>query len=81
MSMDIARTISRRRAPLSAPDRRAATRGRPYRALLAFAIVGLALSLGACGKKGDPVLPDGAKDQYPHTYPQSTAPQTGVFSN
>ena len=47
-------------------------------ALLALTIAGLA---AGCGKKGDPVLPDGQKDQYPSSYPQSTDPQTGVFSN
>jgi len=45
--------------------------------LLAFAV---ATSLVACGKKGDPTLPEGKKDDYPHTYPQSSDPQTGVFS-
>jgi predicted small lipoprotein YifL len=40
-----------------------------------------AVALAACGKKGDPVLPDGKKDDFPHTYPQSSDPQTGVFSN
>ena len=45
--------------------------------LLALAI---GASLVACGKKGDPTLPEGKKDDYPHTYPQSSDPQTGVFS-
>jgi predicted small lipoprotein YifL len=45
--------------------------------LLALAV---ATSLVACGKKGDPTLPDGLKDSYPATYPQSSDPQTGVFS-
>jgi predicted small lipoprotein YifL len=45
--------------------------------LLALAV---ASALVACGKKGDPTLPDGQKDNYPATYPQSTGPQTGVFS-
>ena len=45
--------------------------------LLALAV---ATSLVACGKKGDPTLPEGKKDDYPHTYPQSSDPQTGVFS-
>ena len=45
--------------------------------LLLCAVVAVA----ACGKKGDPVLPNGPKDDYPHQYPQSTDPQTGVFSN
>jgi predicted small lipoprotein YifL len=45
--------------------------------LLAFAV---ATTLVACGKKGDPTLPKGEKDNYPATYPQSSDPQTGVFS-
>jgi predicted small lipoprotein YifL len=40
----------------------------------------LAGAVTGCGKKGDPVLPPGQKDDYPASYPQSTAPQTGVFS-
>jgi predicted small lipoprotein YifL len=43
-------------------------------------MLAVATSLVACGKKGDPVLPEGKKDDYPHTYPQSSDPQTGVFS-
>jgi predicted small lipoprotein YifL len=46
-------------------------------ALLALAV---ASALAACGKKGDPTLPNGQKDNYPASYPQSTQPQTGVFS-
>jgi predicted small lipoprotein YifL len=45
--------------------------------LLALAV---ATSLVACGKKGDPTLPQGKKDDYPRTYPTSSDPQTGVFS-
>ena len=40
----------------------------------------IAAALVACGKKGDPTLPNGQKDNYPATYPQSSEPQTGVFS-
>ncbi len=47
-------------------------------ALLALSLAG---AVAGCGKKGDPVLPDGQKDTYPSSYPQSTDPQTGVFSN
>ena len=47
--------------------------------LLLAAMLGTALA--SCGKKGDPVLPNGQTDNYPADYPQSTAPQTGVFSN
>jgi predicted small lipoprotein YifL len=51
----------------------------------AFIAVLLALVIAtslvaACGKKGDPTLPNGQKDNYPASYPQSTQPQTGVFS-
>ena len=46
--------------------------------LLALSVAGV---VAGCGKKGDPVLPDGKKDTYPSSYPQSTDPQTGVFSN
>jgi predicted small lipoprotein YifL len=46
--------------------------------MLALAVVA---ALVACGKKGDPTLPNGQKDNYPATYPQSTDPQTGVFSS
>ena len=45
--------------------------------LLALAV---ATTLVACGKKGDPTLPKGQKDNYPASYPQSSDPQTGVFS-
>jgi predicted small lipoprotein YifL len=45
--------------------------------LLAIAV---ATGLFACGKKGDPTLPNGQKDNFPATYPQSSDPQTGVFS-
>lgn len=40
-----------------------------------------AVALAACGKKGDPVLPNGQIDNYPDSYPRSAEPQTGVFSN
>jgi predicted small lipoprotein YifL len=43
-------------------------------------MLAVATALVACGKKGDPTLPEGKKDDYPHTYPQSSDPQTGVFS-
>ncbi|HVZ02605.1 MAG TPA: lipoprotein [Dongiaceae bacterium] len=49
--------------------------------VLAVAILVAVVAVAACGKKGDPVLPNGQKDDYPHSYPQSTEPQTGVFSN
>jgi predicted small lipoprotein YifL len=49
--------------------------------LAATLLLAALVAVAACGKKGDPVLPDGQKDAYPHTYPQSADPQTGVFSN
>jgi predicted small lipoprotein YifL len=45
--------------------------------LFAFAV---ATALVACGKKGDPTLPKGQKDDYPRSYPTNSDPQTGVFS-
>ncbi len=48
---------------------------------MAAVLVTAVVAVAACGKKGDPVLPDGQKDSFPHQYPQSTEPQTGVFSN
>jgi predicted small lipoprotein YifL len=45
--------------------------------LLALAV---ATSLVACGKKGDPTLPKGQKDDYTRSYPTNTDPQSGVFS-
>jgi len=42
------------------------------RLLAAFLLAGfLAVSLSACGKKGDPHPPDG-DSQYPRTYPKTT---------
>jgi predicted small lipoprotein YifL len=50
--------------------------------LVAFLLAAIvATTLVACGKKGDPTLPNGQRDNYPASYPQSSAPQTGVFSN
>ena len=62
---------SRRGAPMWAPNRRAATWGRPYSALLVFMIV--ALSLSACGKKGPPEPPEGKSDQFPRQYPDPSS--------
>jgi predicted small lipoprotein YifL len=56
-------------------------RGAIVHRLVAAAILTALVAVAACGKKGDPVLPDGKKDDFPHQYPQSTSPQTGVFSN
>ncbi len=49
-------------------------------AIAVLLILGLAGAMAGCGKKGDPTLPDGQKDTYPTAYPQSSDPQTGVFS-
>ena len=51
------------------------------RLMLAGLLGALALAPAACGRKGEPVLPPGQTDQFPSTYPKSTDPQTGVFSN
>jgi predicted small lipoprotein YifL len=37
---------------------------------LALLLLGLALPLAACGKKGDPVAPPGEPNIYPRTYPR-----------
>jgi len=44
--------------------------------------IGLALilALTACGRKNQPVLPEGQTDQFPRQYPTSTEPQQGVFN-
>jgi len=52
-----------------------------FHRLMAVLLVASLIAVAACGKKGNPVLPDGQKDSYPKSYPQSTDPQTGVFSN
>ena len=56
------------------------------RALPILALV-LLTSLAACGRNGDPVLPDNTSgkpsddnDNYKQQYPTSTAPQQGVFN-
>jgi hypothetical protein len=56
-----------------APNRRAAAWGRPYRSLLALAIIAAALSLAACGKKGDPEPPNPQTDHYPRQYPDPSS--------
>jgi len=43
-------------------------------------MLAVATTLVACGKKGDPTLPGGKKDDFPASYPKSSDPQTGVFS-
>jgi len=52
-----------------------------FHRLMAALLVAALIAVAACGKKGDPVLPDGQKDSYPQSYPNSNDPQTGVFSN
>ncbi len=77
MLIDIAsfarRQKSHRGAPMWAPKRRAATRGRPYSALLVFMIAALALPLAACGKKGPPEPPDPQSDHFPRQYPDPSS--------
>jgi predicted small lipoprotein YifL len=48
---------------------------------IAVVILVAVVAVAACGKKGDPILPDAKKDDFPQSYPQSSDPQTGVFSN
>lgn len=53
---------------------------RASRVLMALLLSALALAPAACGRKGEPVLPPGQSDNFPHRYPQSTDPQQGVFN-
>jgi len=56
-------------------------RGIKLNRVLAMLFFAMLIAVAACGKKGNPVLPDGEKDSYPQSYPNNTDPQTGVFSN
>ena len=42
---------------------------RSWRAALMLLALAAALSTSACGKKGDPTLPEGQTDKYPRVYP------------
>jgi predicted small lipoprotein YifL len=57
---------------------------RRQRLLVRLMLVGLlgalALAPAACGRKGNPVLPPPQTDEFPHQYPKTTDPQTGVFN-
>lgn len=55
---------------------------RPQRFLILPLLLGLALGLAACGKKGDPRLPEGEVGTYPRTYPapESVVPQSSSDS-
>ena len=50
------------------------------RLMLALLLGTLALAPAACGRKGAPILPPPQTDEFPHKYPKSTDPQTGVFN-
>ena len=53
----------------------------PMSVLLLVAILALTAGVSACGRKGDPTVPKELhKDTFPDQYPQSTKPQSGVFS-
>jgi hypothetical protein len=39
---------------------------------LVVIILGAALSVSACGKRGGPFPPEGTEGQYPHSYPDAT---------
>ena len=52
-----------------------------FHRLIAVLILSAVVAVAACGKKGDPVLPNGQTDSFPKSYPNNTDPQTGVFSN
>ncbi|WP_374366795.1 lipoprotein [Dongia sp.] len=52
----------------------------PIAVLTIVAVLALALSVSACGRKGDPVLPKEQRNTFPDQYPKSTQPQGGVFS-
>lgn len=47
--------------------------------LMVAALV-LALGVAACGRKGDPYLPDDQQNTFPDQYPKSTNPQGGIIS-
>ena len=44
-------------------------RRRSWRAALLLLALAAALASSACGKKGDPTLPEGETDKYPRQYP------------
>lgn len=41
----------------------------PFRTITVMLVIALGLSLGACGKKGDPTAPEDKENTYPGTYP------------
>jgi len=49
------------------------------RLCLILALAATCLTAG-CGKKNDPVLPNGQTDHFPGQYPSSAEPQQGVFN-
>ncbi|MBL8708060.1 MAG: lipoprotein [Rhodospirillaceae bacterium] len=49
-------------------------------AVILTAMLALAVTVTACGRKGDPYLPKDQQNTYPDQYPKSTQPQGGVFS-
>ena len=49
-------------------------------AVIVTAMLALAVSVTACGRKGDPYLPKDQQNTFPDQYPKSTNPQGGVIS-
>lgn len=52
----------------------------PIAVLMIAAALALAMTVSACGRKGDPYLPKDQQNTFPDQYPKSTQPQGGVFS-
>jgi predicted small lipoprotein YifL len=52
----------------------------PISVLMIAGALALAMTVSACGRKGDPYLPKDQQNTFPDQYPKSTNPQGGVFS-
>jgi predicted small lipoprotein YifL len=49
-------------------------------AVIVAAMLALAVSVTACGRKGDPYLQKDQQNTFPDQYPKSTNPQGGIIS-